>query len=115
MCACRCPAGYTIGRLESHHSDLLRSKWSITQESSEWIQQQIESLKSVAIYHKKSPTQPVSWVLEFQSREMGHAYTMETHRKKGFASLVTIALCQSLLEDSPDIPPFMKQTKVMLC
>ena len=102
--SCRCPPGYTMGRLELHHSDLVRSTWTITQESM-WIQQKIESLKSIAIYHKESPTQPVSWLLEFPHREMGHGYTVEAHRKKGLGSLALIAFIQSLLKDCPDIPP----------
>ena len=102
--ACRCPEGYRIGRLLPQHSELVKSKWDVSQTPTTWIQKSIENLFSVAIFQEENPLEPVSWVMEYPNREMGYAYTLENHRGKMLQSTATRALYQVLLYDSPTTP-----------
>ena len=102
--ACRCPEGYRIGRLLPQHSELVKSKWNVSQTPTTWIQKSIENLFSVAIFQEENPLEPVSWVMEYPSRELGYGYTLENHRGKMLYSIANIALCQVLLYDSPTTP-----------
>ena len=58
----------------------------------------------MAIFQEENPLEPVSWVMEYPSRELGYGYTLENHRGKMLNSIANIALCQVLLYDSPTTP-----------
>ena len=101
--SCRYPAGFRIGKLESHHSEFVSSELGIPRL---WIKQQIENLHSSAAFLEENPDLPVSWNIEHQNREIGHAYTLKEYRNRGLVTIVTDSLIKSLQEDCYDIPPF---------
>lgn len=107
----RCPPGYRVEKLQPHHSDLVHSKWGVAETSSKWIQQCIENLNSAALYREDDLSNPLAWILEYQTREIGYAYTSEFYRKNGYAALVGAALCKALVKDWPGVPPFATVTK----
>ena len=101
----RCPPGYHIEKLEPHHSELVHSKRTIPGASRLWTRQYIENLNSLALYHSEaSLTQPIAWVLEYPSRELGSSYTFEGYRRKGFGSLLLATLANCLHKDNYEIP-----------
>ena len=101
--SCRHPAGLRIGKLESHHSQLVSSKLGIP---SQWIKQRIENLHSSAFFPEQNPDLPVAWNMEYPSREFGHAYTSKEYRNKGLAVMAMQNLIQCLHEDCSEIPIF---------
>ena len=60
----------------------------------------------MAAYFCDNPVQPVAWTLQYASREIGPLYTVKEHRKKGLGLVVTAALCRTVLEETPNIPPY---------
>ena len=82
----------------------MKSKWSVSQTSTTWIQQSIENLFSVAIFQEENPLEPVSWKMEYPNREIGYSYTLENHRGKMLSATSFVALCQLFLHDSPTTP-----------
>ena len=60
----------------------------------------------MAAYCCDNPSQPVSWILQYASREIGSVHTLEDHRNKDLALAVTAALCRTVLEESPNISPY---------
>ena len=99
-------------RLEPHHAKVIRSNLVYWKECNatkmlSWIEQRIKKLPTAAVYLKDNPSQPVSWVMPFSSRQIGSFHTLNVHRKKGLDLVVTAALCERLLDDAPDIPPLL--------
>lgn len=61
---------------------------------------------TAAAFTSNDPSQPVGWVMEYGSREVGSAYTVEAHRRKGLCAVMSVAACQSLLRECPDLPVY---------
>lgn len=103
-----------MGRLEAQHSELVKSKWGVTQPCTLGIQQSIEKLNSTAVFSDDDPSLPVSWKLEYPNKEIGYAYTMENHRGKGLGHVTMEAMCRQHFEDCHAIPPYMTVQKSYL-
>lgn len=101
----RCPDGYTVGKLDASHAELVASKWPYVPNTESWFKQMILSNLSVAAFSDADRSVPVSWILQYSHGGMSNLYTLDTHRRQGLAMVVTAALCQLILDDGSDIPP----------
>ena len=90
-----------------HHAELVASKWQIIQSPNKvlWYKDRINKLTTVAVFSKADPAQPVAWIMQYASGELGSLFTLESHRRKGLGLAVTAAMCRAVLDKYPDIPP----------
>ena len=102
----RCLTGYTIGKLLPHHSEVIQKDILGEPATLIWIRRNIENLQTFAVYPEEDLSMPAAWIMEYPHREIGYIHTSGSHRRKGLGRVVTVALCRSLLEDCPDIPPY---------
>ena len=104
--SCRCPDGYRMGKLECKHAELVASKWPYrsSENKLDWIMELIKKFLSVAAFHKKDPSQPVAWILQYGHCGMGNLFTVETHRRQGLGLAAAAALSQEMFAECPDIP-----------
>ena len=66
----------------------------------------IKNFHSAAAFHDEDSSQPVAWILQYPSGMIGPLYTMEAHRRKGLGLALAASLCQAILEETPNIPPY---------
>ena len=81
------------------------------------MEERIRNYFSAAAFPDENPSQPVAWVLQYQNGMIGPLYTMEDHRRKGLGLAVMTSLCQTLFEDSPEVPLYceaVEGTKVAI-
>lgn len=59
----------------------------------------IQSCNSVAIFSEEDESTPVAWNMEYSHGMQAHLYTLESHRRKGLASIVKHRLCQKMIAE----------------
>ena len=57
----------------------------------------IKTCNTVAIFDCQDHINPVAWVIEYPSGEIGHLYTVEEHRQKGQATVVMREMCKKVI------------------
>ena len=79
----------------------------------------IKRCYSAGVFLKDSPAQPVSWVLSTEFGSLRHLYTLEDHRRKGYAKIVILEMVKEMLKagvtpelevdlENPDITAVVK-------
>ena len=95
-----CPEGYNIGVLRPKDAEFIHPFWNKSLlDSSKDIkpfQFMIRSLPSSAIFHTSNPENPVAWILTYPFGQIGHAYVLADHRRKGLGPVVTVDLCKKV-------------------
>lgn len=106
------PEGALDLSLQRHPVSKLDPKWAplvdehYPYKSEESLNEIIDNLQrrpSAAIYENG---EPICWLMVHEDYSMGIMHTMETHRRKGLAVDVTVALCKTLLEEGQT--PFLQ-------
>ena len=95
-----CPDGYNIGVLRPKDAEFIHPFWNKSLlDSSKDIkpfQFMIRSLPTSAIFHTSDPENPVAWILTYPFGQIGHAYVLADHRRKGLGPVVTVDLCKKV-------------------
>ena len=110
ICKEPCPTGYSIGTLteEKSHFAASQGQWfnklgrppDIVQE---YHKQCVKRLDTTAIYEGQDVT-PVAWGIQWAyDGTIGNVFTLETHRRRGLATMVLVESCKAIL-DRDDIP-----------
>ena len=58
----------------------------------------IKNITSVGVFLRSDPTHPVSWTLLSNYGHIMHVYTLEEHRRKGYAKIAVLSLIEQILE-----------------
>lgn len=96
------PEGFHIKKLESHHAEIVNKYWTYAREGSdEFVRNTIVLNEGVGLFSDKDGTL-VAWNTVQHFRGLGMLYTLEEHRKKGYATLVTKVLSKILYEKHVD-------------
>ena len=56
----------------------------------------IRNLPTSAMFHISDPENPVAWILTYPFGQIGHAYVLTDHRRKGLGPIVTLDLCKKI-------------------
>ena len=57
----------------------------------------IKTFETCAVFDDQHSTNPVAWVIEYPSGEIGHLYTVEEHRRKGLATVLVREMCRKVI------------------
>ena len=99
-----------LGRLEPQHLDYVVSKWyRDVKEKSKYVlsyfDHMMQHCESAAIFRADDPTKPVSWGMQHPYGQIGHGFTHEEYRKKGFVSHALREVSKKIIADG-DLPEF---------
>ncbi|KAI5636091.1 FR47-like protein domain-containing protein [Phthorimaea operculella] len=98
------PPSITYGLLTHDHIDLVDSKWPHRYPGSTWYFKLLIRTKSGFGLFKDS--QLISWVFINEAGTLGHMYTLEEHRRRGYALLLLKLVCNKLLSEGKDVFAF---------
>ena len=96
-----CPEGFTLGKLEPHHTQYISEYWWPLFAGKPWIAPLMEALitnyDTSAVFVADNPTVPVSWALLWPWGHLAHVYTVEAYRRRGLSTAVQSDLCNKVL------------------
>ncbi len=93
-----CPSGYVLGKLEPQHSSYIDSHWNFRRPGSDlFMEGIIRNGETVAAFDVIDSTKPVAWVIQYPYGEIGHAYTLEEHRRKGLNIFLKRKICKEVM------------------
>ena len=99
----RCSGSYILRSLEPQHAKLLASHYPYSGANIvSWLEDLISKYPSVAAYSKSHPFNPVSWIMQYETGEIGNSYTLKMHRKKGLSLACLTSLFQSIADSGQD-------------
>ena len=103
-----CPEGFVLGKLKPQHLDYVVSQWhrEMREKSKHhlsYFDHMIRYCASAAIFQADDPIKPVSWVMQYPYGQLGHAFTHEEYRMKGFLIPTTRNVSKQIIADG-DLP-----------
>ena len=104
---CRCPEGYTIRELKPEQAEFIAHHWTHFTDypnRTAMFKECIQRFGSAAAFSDDNDTQPVSWFMQYAFMSLGHLFTINNHRRKGFGLAVMAALCRSIKQRSSITP-----------
>uniref|UniRef100_A0A1B6E224 Glycine N-acyltransferase-like protein n=1 Tax=Clastoptera arizonana TaxID=38151 RepID=A0A1B6E224_9HEMI len=91
-----------LRNLEEQHADIVNNTWAYKRPGSlEFVQNSIVLNKGIGLFEKGCDS-PMSWNTIQHFYGLGMLYTLEEYRKKGYASVVTLALSKDLADSGID-------------
>lgn len=85
----RLPEGVYVKSLERKHATLVYEKWTYKASTRvEHVADEIDQLPSAGVFLKESD-ELVSWMVSHPPNGMSRLHTLEAHRRKGYAKLLT--------------------------
>lgn len=98
------PENITFGHLTMEHIETVNSTWPHRYPTSSWYFRLLINAKRG--YGLFSNSTLISWVLINESGSLCHMYTVEEHRKKGFAELLISLVSNIMIRDNRDVLAF---------
>ncbi|CAB3257063.1 unnamed protein product [Arctia plantaginis] len=98
------PEGISFGILSSEHLDLVDSKWPYRYDSSRWYLNLMINVKFG--YGLFEGGKLIAWVLLNESGALLNLYTLESHRKKGYAELIVKLVSNILVKEGKPVVAF---------
>ena len=94
----RVPSDVYLKSLESSHAQLIFDNWSqkITSSVHE-VEEEIAKMPSAGLFLKRND-QLVCWMVSNPPFGMGLLFTLEEHRRRGYAKLVTQYMCKRMVQ-----------------
>ena len=81
--------GVYVKSLERCHAQIVYDYWPYRENTSiEHVADEIELLPSAGVFLKEND-EPVSWMMCYTPNGMSRLHTLEEHRRRGYAALVT--------------------------
>ena len=92
--------GVYVKSLERCHAQMVRDHWSLPfreQTTIEHVSEEIELLPSAGVFLKEND-ELVSWMMYWTPNGMSRLNTLEEHRRRGYAALVTEYLSKRIAQ-----------------
>ena len=95
-----CPKGTFTARLQINHAYFINGFWNFLepQDRLKYLKYLIENCISTGLFLEADSSQPVSWVLVSNYGHIIHLYTVEEHRRKGYARITMLYLMLQMLK-----------------
>ncbi|KAG5867387.1 hypothetical protein JTB14_022925 [Gonioctena quinquepunctata] len=98
-----CPPDVKLAKLEITHSNLVNTHWTNSFPNSEvYVAEFIKNNGGFGLF-LKSTNELVAWVFKTAVGKIGLLHTLETHRKKGYASILIKELSKNIALDGEDV------------